>query len=36
MKVKEAIEYFKDFYKDFDDLHAIKLIESFHIPIEKY
>lgn len=35
MKVKEAIEYFKDFYKDFDDLHAIKLIESFHIPIEK-
>lgn len=35
MKVRETLDYFKDFYSDFDYLQAEELIKSFKIPIEK-
>lgn len=35
MKVSEALNYFNDFYVDFDIEKAKKLISSFNIPIKK-
>lgn len=35
MKVSKALNYFKDFYSDFDIEKAKKLILSFNIPIDK-
>lgn len=31
----DALNYFKDFYSDFDYNHAIELIKSFNIPLDK-
>lgn len=35
MKVREALNYFRDFYDDFDYEKAEKLIVSFNIPFDK-
>ena len=36
MKVSEVIEYFKDFYEDFDDEKAKKLLEDLDLDIEEH
>ena len=36
MKVSEVIEFFKDFYEDFDDEKAIKLLEDLDLDINEH
>ena len=36
MKVSEVIEFFKDFYEDFDDEKAKKLLEDLDLNIEEH
>ncbi len=36
MKVSEVIEFFKDFYEDFDDEKAIKLLEDLDLDVNEH
>jgi len=34
MKIKDAVQYFKDFYADFDELKAVKLLEFMKLDLQ--
>ena len=36
MKVSEVIEFFKDFYEDFDDKKALKLLKDLDLDVEQH